>query len=41
MAAILVIRERVVFEDGAVIEIKVWRLSDPVLASRHRLKYSL
>ena len=41
MAAMLVIRERMVFEDGAVIEIKVWRLENPVPASRHRLKYSL
>ena len=41
MAAILVIRERMVFEDGAIIEIKVWRLPGPVPASRHRLKYSL
>ena len=41
MKATLVIRERMVFEDGAIIEIKVWRLTDPVPASRHRLKYSL
>ncbi len=41
MAAVLVIRERMVFEDGAIIEIKLWRLPGPVPPSRHRLKYSL
>ncbi|MFN3461076.1 MAG: DUF6516 family protein [Oceanibaculum sp.] len=41
MAAELVIRERVIFEDGAILEIKVWRLPAPVPASSHELKYSL
>lgn len=41
MKADLVIRERIVFGDGAILEIKVWRVPVQVPASRHFLKYSL
>lgn len=41
MRATLLIRERVVFADSAMIEIKIWRTPKPVPPSRHGLKYSL
>ena len=41
MKARLLIHERMVFDDGAVLEIKVWRVPEQVAASRHWLKYSL
>lgn len=37
----LVIRERVIFADGAIIDIKIWRVPNPVPPATHRLKYSL
>ena len=37
----MLIRERLYFVDGHLMEIKVWRVSQPVRASNHRLKYSL
>jgi|SRR5579864_8340721 len=40
-AARLVIRERVVYEDGALVSMVVWRVPSPVTPSRHDLKYSL
>jgi Family of unknown function (DUF6516) len=41
MKAILLIHERVFFDDGFMIEIKVWRVPEPVAPSTHGLKYSL
>ncbi len=41
MKAELVIRERMIFEDGAILEVKVWRVPTPVPPSAHDLKYSL
>lgn len=41
MRATLLVRERVVFADGAIIEIKIWRVPSPVPPSTHGLKYSL
>lgn len=41
MGAELLIRERMLFADGAIIEIKVWRVPGSVPPSRHDLKYSL
>jgi len=41
MKAERVIRERIVFGDGAILEMKVWRVPVQVLGSRHMLKYSL
>jgi len=41
MAARLLFRERIVFADGAIIDMKIWRVPEPVLPSTHGLKYSL
>ena len=41
MKAVLLIHERVLFEDGFLIEIKVWRVPEAALSSSHGLKYSL
>jgi hypothetical protein len=41
MTATLLIRERIIFDDGAIIEIKVWRVPYPVPPATHSLKYSL
>ena len=41
MKATLIIRERVVFADGALIDIKVWRVPEPGPPTTHGLKYSL
>ncbi|MFB9950364.1 DUF6516 family protein [Rhizobium puerariae] len=41
MKAELVIRERIVFRDGAIMEIKIWRVPEKVPPSQHFLKYSL
>ena len=29
------------FDDGAIAELKIWALPEPILGSRHRLRYSL
>ncbi|MGH9616092.1 MAG: toxin-antitoxin system TumE family protein [Acidobacteriaceae bacterium] len=41
MKADLLIHERVFFEDEFMIEIKVWRVPEPVPPTTHGLKYSL
>lgn len=41
MRARLLIRERVVYPDGALVEMTVWQVASPVPPSRHRFKYSL
>ncbi|KZD12602.1 toxin-antitoxin system TumE family protein [Oceanibaculum pacificum] len=41
MSAELVIRERMIFEDGAILEIRIWRLPTSLPPSDHALKYSL
>ena len=41
MKADLVIRERVVFPDGNLAEMVVWRVPEPVPPSQHRFKYRL
>jgi hypothetical protein len=41
MKAERIIRERMVFGDGAILEITVWRVPESVPPSRHLLKYSL
>ena len=41
MKAILLIRERVVFPDGAIVEMVAWRVPSPVWPSLHEFKYSL
>jgi len=37
----LIFEQRIDFEDGAILEIVVWRVPDPVPPSSHDLKYSL
>jgi hypothetical protein len=41
MKAKRIIRERMVFGDGAILEITVWHVPQNVPPSRHFLKYSL
>ncbi len=41
MKAELLIRERVVYPDGALVEMVVWRLPKATPPSRHRFKYRL
>lgn len=41
MAAKLMIETKREFSDGAIIQIRVWSVPDPVPGSSHRLKYSL
>ncbi len=41
MKAELLIRERIVYPDGALAEMVIWRLPSPSQPSRHRFKYRL
>ncbi|OAN52274.1 hypothetical protein A6A04_00850 [Paramagnetospirillum marisnigri] len=41
MKASLLIRERVVFPDGSLVEMVAWRLPSPLPPSSHGFKYSL
>ncbi len=41
MKARLLFHERRLFDDGAIMEMKIWRVPEPVPPSDHRLKYSL
>ena len=41
MKARLLFHERRLFDDGAIMEMKIWRLPDSVPPTTHRLKYSL
>lgn len=41
MSAERLIRVKEVFEDGAIMQITVWRLREPVPPSPHAFKYSL
>ena len=41
MNAELLQRDRFVFDDGAVVEMAIWRVADPVPGSAHRFKYRL
>lgn len=41
MAARLLHRDRLDFDDGAVVEMVIWQLPAPVAGSRHRYKYRL
>jgi hypothetical protein len=40
-AATLIVHERRIEANGAIIEIKVWRLPEPLPPSAHEYKYSL
>ena len=41
MKARLLYSRRMVYEDGAILEMVLWRVHTPVAPSRHDLKYSL
>jgi hypothetical protein len=41
MKATLLVHERLVFDDGDIIEIRIWRVPQPVPPTTHGLKYSL
>lgn len=41
MKAELLFRQRIDYEDGGIVEMKLWRVSVPVAPSTHGLKYSL
>ncbi len=41
MPAVLVHRDRYDFDDGAVLEMVIWKVPGPVAGSRHRYKYPL
>ena len=39
--ATLIFRDRYTFEDGDLVEMKIWRVPEPVPPGSHFLKYSL
>ncbi len=41
MKAELLFHQRIEYDDGALVEMTLWRVPAPVLPSRHGLKYSL
>ena len=41
MGARLLFHERRLFDDGAIMEMKIWRVPNPVSPTTHGLKYSL
>lgn len=41
MKAVLAFYDKQVLPDGAIVEMKIWRLSKAVRGSTHKLKYSL
>jgi len=41
MKATLLLRERIEYPDGALIEMKIWQVPEPVPPTTHGLKYSL
>jgi hypothetical protein len=41
MPADLLLHERRLFDDGAILEMKIWRVPQPVPPTTHGLKYSL
>lgn len=41
MTAVLLHRDRMDFDDGAVVEMVIWQVPAPVSGSRHRFKYRL
>jgi hypothetical protein len=41
MRAVLLLRSKEVFADGAILEMVLWRLPQPVAGSRHLYKYRL
>ena len=41
MKAELLFRQRIYYDDGAIVEMVLWRVPRPVLPSAHSFKYSL
>lgn len=41
MKAELLFHQRIAYDDGAIVEMKLWRVPVPVRPSQHDLKYSL
>ena len=41
MGAKLLFHQRIDYDDGAIVEMMIWRVPVPVLPSTHGLKYSL
>lgn len=41
MRAALLFHERIDYDDGAIVELVIWRVPTPVEPSKHDLKYSL
>ncbi len=41
MAAQLLVHEKLLFDDGAILEAKLWEVPDAVPGSAHQFKYSL
>lgn len=41
MKAVLLFRQRIEYEDGCIVEMKLWRVPKRVAPSGHDLKYSL
>ena len=41
MKAELLFHQRIDYDDGAIVEMALWRVASPVLPSTHDLKYSL
>ena len=41
MKARLAFHDKQVLADGAIVEMKIWEVPEPMLGSAHRLKYSL
>jgi hypothetical protein len=37
----LIFEDKQVFQDGSIIEMRIWRVPSPVLQSMHMFKYSL
>ncbi len=41
MRATLLFSDKTIFEDGSIVEVRIWSVPAPVPPSRHRYKYSL
>jgi uncharacterized protein DUF6516 len=41
MRAKLLFHQRIEYDDGAIVEMMIWRVPSPVVPSTHGLKYSL
>ena len=41
MKATLLFQQRIDYDDGAIVEMVIWRVPSPVVPSTHGLKYSL